>query len=31
VGAELYHAERWTGMMKLTVALHNFATMPKNC
>jgi len=35
VGAELFHAEGQmdgrTDMMKLTVAFHNFANMPKNC
>jgi len=30
VGAELFHADGWTDMMKLIVALHNFANASKN-
>jgi hypothetical protein len=29
VGAELFHADRQTGITKLTVAVHNFANVPK--
>ena len=29
VGAELFRVDRWTDVMKLTVALHNFANTPK--
>jgi len=29
VGAELFHADGRTDMMKLTVDIHNFATTPK--
>jgi hypothetical protein len=29
-GVELFWAERWMDMTKLTVAFHNFATLPKN-
>jgi hypothetical protein len=28
-GAELFHADRRTGMTKLVVAFHNFANTPK--
>jgi len=28
LGAEMYHADGRTDMMKLTVAFHNFANMP---
>jgi hypothetical protein len=30
VGAELFHADRRTGMTKLIVAFRNFAKVPKN-
>jgi hypothetical protein len=30
VGAELFHADRRTGMMKLIDAYRNFAKAPKN-
>jgi len=30
VGAELFHADRRTGMTKLIVAFRNFANAPKN-
>jgi len=30
VGAELYHVDRQTDMMKLTVAFCNFVNAPKN-
>ena len=30
MGAESFHAERQTDMMKLTVAFHNFANATKN-
>jgi len=30
VGAELFHADRWTDMTKLTDAIHNFVNAPKN-
>ena len=30
VGAEFFHADRWTDRMKLIVAAHNFANTPKN-
>ena len=29
VGPELFHAERWTDMTKLIVAIRNFANAPK--
>ena len=29
VGAELFHADRWTDMTKLIVAFSNFANAPK--
>ena len=29
VGAELFHADGRTDMMKLIVEIHNFATAPK--
>jgi hypothetical protein len=29
VGAELFHADSWTNMTKLMVALRNFANAPK--
>jgi hypothetical protein len=29
VGAELFHADGWADMTKLTVALNNFANAPK--
>ena len=29
VGAELFHAERWTDMKRLIVAFRNFANAPK--
>jgi len=29
VGAELFDADRWTDMVKLTVTFCNFASMPK--
>jgi len=28
-GDELFHVDRWTDMMKLTVTFHNFENMPK--
>jgi len=28
-GAELFHADRWTAMTKLTVAYRNFVSAPK--
>ena len=28
--AELFHADRWTDMTKLTFAFRNFANAPKN-
>jgi hypothetical protein len=31
VGAELFHADRRTYMMKPIVAFHNFLNAPKNC
>ena len=30
VGAEMFHADGWTDMMKLIVDIHNFVTAPKN-
>jgi len=30
VGADLFHAGRWTGVTKLIVAFRNFANAPKN-
>jgi hypothetical protein len=30
VGAELFHAERRTGRIKLITVFHNFAKAPKN-
>jgi len=30
VGAELFHADRQTQTMKLTVVFHNFTNTPKN-
>jgi len=29
VGAKLFHADRWTDMMKLMVASHSFVSAPK--
>jgi len=31
VVAKLFHADRWTDMMKLMVACHNFVSVPKMC
>jgi len=31
VGAELFRADGWTDIAKLTVAFCNFAKTPKNC
>jgi hypothetical protein len=28
VGAEFFHADRWTDMMKLIVTFYKFANMP---
>jgi hypothetical protein len=30
VGAELFHADRWTDMTNLIVGVRNFANAPKN-
>jgi hypothetical protein len=30
VGAELFHADGWTDMTKLLIAVRNFAQAPKN-
>jgi hypothetical protein len=30
VGAQLFHADEWRDMMKLTVDIRNFATATKN-
>ena len=30
LGAKLFHADRWTDMMKLIVTFHNFSNEPKN-
>jgi hypothetical protein len=30
VGAELFHADRWTDMMKLIITFGKFANAPKN-
>jgi hypothetical protein len=30
VGAELFHVDGWTDMMKLIVTFQNFANTPKN-
>jgi len=30
LGAELFHADGWTDMTKLIVALHNFVNATKN-
>ena len=30
VGAELFHADGWTDIKKLTVVFRNFANAPKN-
>ena len=30
MGAESFHANRWTDMMKLIVTFSNFASAPKN-
>jgi len=30
VGAELYHVDRWTDMMKLIFTFFNFAKAPEN-
>jgi len=30
VGAKLFHADKWTDMLKLIVVFHNFMNMPKN-
>jgi hypothetical protein len=29
VGAKLFHVDRWTDMMKLIAAFHNFVKRPK--
>jgi len=29
LGAQLFHVERWTDMMKLRDTLYNFVNMPK--
>jgi len=26
----MFHVDRWTGMTKLTVAIHNFVNVPKS-
>jgi hypothetical protein len=30
IGAELFDADRWTDLMKLTVTSHSFANVPKD-
>ena len=30
VGAELFHADKWTDRTKLLIAFHNFAKAPQN-